>query len=269
MSRTRPVLLLVFVLVCQIALAQQTSSPSPQPPQSSPQAATLLQNSLAALTAGQSITDVTLSGTARRIAGSDDESGTVSLKVLSSGATRLDFNFPSGPRSEFRSFNSDGATGAWSGPDGIFHSIANHNLVNDWGWFPLFSLATASAQNSSITLVGSETRNGQSVTHLAAAQQFPSMSADTLALLQHLSQIEIFLDAATLLPASIAYNIHPDNNALLDIPVEIRYSDYRTVNGTQIPFHIQKFINNTLALDLQFQSAALNTGLTAAQVGAQ
>ena len=79
--------------------------------------------------------------------------------------------------------------------------------------------------------------------------------------------MEIFLDATTLLPAAIAYNIHPDNNALLDIPVELRFSDFRSTNGTQIPFHIQKFINNSLALDLQFQSVALNTGLSAAQIG--
>ena len=82
-------------------------------------------------------------------------------------------------------------------------------------------------------------------------------------MMQHLTQTEIYLDASTLLPAAVDLNIHPDNNALLDIPIEIRFSDYRPVNGAQIPFHIQQFINNSLALDLKFESAALNAGLSA------
>ena len=76
-------------------------------------------------------------------AGSDDESGTVTLKALSSGATRLDFSLPSGPRSEFRGAGGDYSTGGWSGPDATVHPIASQNLVNDWGWFPLFSLTAA------------------------------------------------------------------------------------------------------------------------------
>jgi hypothetical protein len=233
-------------------------------------AQSVLQQSLVTLVGNQSLTDITLTGSARRIAGSDDESGTVTLKALSSGATRLDFSFPSGPRSEFKSFASNAPMGSWSGPDGVFHPIANHNLINDWGWFPLFTIAAVSnSQNYSLSLVGTETRNGEAVVHISVSQQVPTLSSDAAAMFQHLSQIEIFLDATTLLPASIAYNIHPDNDALLDIPVELRFGDYRAVSGSQIPFHIQRCINNSLALDLQFQSAALNTGITAAQVGAQ
>jgi len=56
---------------------------------------------------------------------------------------------------------------------------------------------------------------------------------------------------------------------LLDIPVEIRYSNYQSVNGAQIPLHVEKYLNNTLAIDLQFQSPALNTGLTASQISGQ
>jgi len=251
-----------FILAMQPALSQQVASPSVS-------ASTFVQQSLAAQVGNTQVSDATLTGTARRIAGSDDESGTVTLKVLSSGATRLDFNFPSGPRSEFRLPDPLTPTGGWSGPDGVSHAIAFHNLVNDWGWFPLFSLALARAQNSVVSLVGTEIRNGQSVIHLAASSGFPSLSAESSSLLTHLSQIDIFLDATTSLPASIGYNIHPDNNALVDIPIELHFSDYRLVNGAQIPFHIQKSINNSLSLDVQFQTAALNTGLTASQLGAQ
>lgn len=71
------------------------------------------------------------------------------------------------------------------------------------------------------------------------------------------------------LPAAITYNIHPDNNALLDIPVEIDFSDYRLVSGVQIPFHIQKCLNNSLLLDFQVQNAAINSGLSASEFTVQ
>jgi len=230
----------------------------------------LLQRSLAALQGNTSVNDVTLSGTARRIAGSDDESGTVTVKGLSGGTNRIDLSLSSGPRSEIRSVSISGPSGSWSGPDGVAHSIAYHNLVTDSGLLPLFTIASIlSNTNSVVTLIGPETRNGQSVIHLTAVQQFPLLTRDSAALQQRLSKMDIYLDAATNLPASFVYNTHPDNNALLDIAVEIQFSDYRNVSGSQIPFHIQKFLNNSLLLDLQFQYAALNTGLTAAQVGAQ
>jgi hypothetical protein len=75
--------------------------------------------------------------------------------------------------------------------------------------------------------------------------------------------MDFFLDATTLVPAAATFNIHPDNDAGRDIPIEVQFSDYRTVNGVQIPFHVQKFLNNGLILDLQFSSAAVNTGLSA------
>lgn len=265
MSRFR----FVVVVVCSLSLilgpafAQQSVAP-----QSS--ASALLLRSLAVQLGNVQISDVTLTGTARRIAGSDDESGTVTLKVLSSGATRLDLSFPSGTRSEFRSFASNVPTGGWSGPDGVVHPIANHNLVNDLGWFPAFTLAaSANTLASTLTLKGSETRNDKSVIHIVASQQFPALPGELATLMQHLSQSEIYLDATSFLPVSIVYNVHPDNNALVDIPVELLFSDYRAVGGSQVPFHIQKLINNTLALDLEFQDAKLNTGITAAQVGAR
>jgi len=76
--------------------------------------------------------------------------------------------------------------------------------------------------------------------------------------------MDIFFDATTLLPAALTLNTHPDNDAGLDIRIEIRFSDYRVVNGVQTPFHVQKYLNNGLVLDLQISTVSLNTGLSAA-----
>jgi hypothetical protein len=247
-----------------LSLAAQQSAPAQQP-NIVQQAPPLLQRALAVMTGGAALHDVVITGTARRIAGSDDESGTATLKALPTGESRIDLSFPSGARTEVRSSSDAAPAGQWSGPDGTPHSISQHNMFagNFWFFSP-FTLAEAVSQDSVVSYVGHETFDDTPVEHLSISSQFPSLPASqTTTLLQHLSQTEIYLDSKTLLPTALFFNTHPDNNALLDIPVLVRYSNYQSVNGAQIAFHVQKFVNNTLVLDLQFQSANFNTGLSA------
>jgi hypothetical protein len=78
-----------------------------------------------------------------------------------------------------------------------------------------------------------------------------------------LSVADYYFDEKTLLPVALTYNTHPDDNAAVDIPVEIQFSDYRTVGTSQVPFGVQHFLNNVLFLDLQIQTVSFNTGFTA------
>lgn len=254
-----------LLLVLPISVLPQTSTT-----QSSPQALTLLQNSLAALTGGKSITDITLSGTARRIAGSDDESGMATLKALASGAARMDLTLSSGPRTEILNSTATPPVGSWSGPDGVSHPISYHNLLTDSAWFfPAFTLGRVLISGSYVVeYIGQETHNGQSVQHVSVSQSPPSPDPPGAPSFAHLTQIDFFLDSTTLFPAAITFNTHPDNNSRLDLLVEIRFTDYRSVNGSQIPCHIQKFLNNSLLLDFQAQTVTPNTGLSASAFNA-
>ena len=228
-------------------------------PASNAEGLSLLQRAAAQLVGGVPLNDIALSGTARRIAGSDDETGTVVLQATAAGAIHLDFSYPSGTRNEVKTADR---TGEWTGPDGTAHEIAFHNLVNDAGLVPAITLGRVlSSAHALVTFSGQETHDGQSVVHLKAGESFHAKRANTATLLQHLSEMDIFLDSSTLLPVAIDFNAHPDNDAGLDIPVEIRFSDYRAVSGAQIPFHVQKYLNNGLILDLKFESAAVNSGI--------
>jgi hypothetical protein len=243
--------------------AQQAAAPAPT---SSPQATTLLAKSAAALKGNVAISDVTLSGTVERIAGSDDETGTAVLKSIATGASSITLSLPSGTRSEIQNSSSMPPTGAWSGPDGVPHATAFHNLLTGPAWFfPAFTIAQGlSASGCVATYVGAETHNGQAVQHVSLSQ--PSLFPGAPGALSpaHLTQVDLYLDSTTLLPSAVAFNVHPDNNALKDIPVEIHFSNYTTVDGTQVPFHIQKYLNNSLILDFQTTSVTFNSGLTAA-----
>jgi hypothetical protein len=236
---------------------------------SSPQAANLLTESLKALAGSGGVSDATLTGTVEWIAGSDDETGTAVYKAVT-GAHRMDLSFHNGTRSEIVSAVNGSNSGTWLGLDGTSHPISNHNLMSDAGWFPAFTLANLVSSSSTVLVyVGPETRNGASVIHISASLVFPSLPTAASALSQHLTQIDIYLDPSTSLPVSYGFNSHPDDNALVDIPTEIRYSNYQNVSGAQIPLHVQRYLNNTLTTDLQFQTASLNTGLTIAQITAQ
>jgi len=258
LARASTVVFLCFVLVFSTS-AQQSPTSAP-----SVTAAGLLQNAFTALAGSNNVTDVTLTGTTERIAGSDDESGTATLKAVS-GASLLNLSFASGTRSEVLNTSATPPAGSWSGPDGISHAISYHNLLTDPGWFfPLFVAAHGlSASGYVVTYVGQETFNSVAVQHLTISQTFSSLPSDTSATFQHLSQLDLYLDTTSFLPVALAFNIHPDDNMLLDIPIQVQFSDYRAVNGVQVPFHVQKYLNNGLILDLQFQSVVFNSGLSA------
>lgn len=245
-----------------LAAAQQTAAPAPA---SSTQATTLLAQSAAALTGAARISDVTLSGTVERIAGSDDETGTAVLKTIAAGAISITLSLPSGTRSEVENCSTATPAGAWSGPDGVPHAIASHNLFTGPAWFfPAFTVAQGlSASGYVATYVGAETHNGQAVQHVSLSQPSLLPNIPSAVSSEHLTQVDLYLDSTTLLPAAVDFNTHPDNNALLDIPIEIRFSNYTPVSGVQVPFHVQKYLNNTLVLDFQANSVTFNSGLTA------
>jgi hypothetical protein len=246
-------------------IAQQTTSASPQ-------AGQILQQALAALNGTTTTRDVTLTGSAHSIAGSDDETGTATLEAVATGASSMKLVLPSGPRSEVRNLTANPPTGARSGPDGVSHTIANHNLLNEPSWFsPVAAISRLLASPETVaTYVGAETLGSQSVQHISVIQR-PGASDVSLtpAFITHLTQVDLYLDSTTSLPAAMRFTVHPEDNALLDIPIEVLFSDYQTVNGTQIPFHVQRFLNNGLVLDLQFQNAVINSGLTPAGLAIQ
>ena len=218
------------------------------------------------------VSDVTISATVEQIAGSDDETGTGLFQALASGSRRIDLHLSSGEYSEVRNLSAPPA-GKWSGPDGVLHPVAFHNLLSEPVWFfpaigiaPLFG---GSASSYTVTYIGHESYDSQSVEHIRVSQVSPLATPTGGVTHEHLTAVEFYLDSSTLFPAAMKFSIHPDNNALLDIPVEIRFADYRSTSGLQAPYHVQEFVNGGLVLDLQAQSITINTGISSNQFSIQ
>jgi hypothetical protein len=266
-AHVRIVQFVLVTITCIVSLV--VASAAQQTPASNVETIKLLQEARAALNPGAPVTDVLLSATAHYIAGSDDETGTANFKAIGA-SSRIDLNLPSGIRSENRSFANGQPSGTWSGIDGLSHPVPFHNLLTEPAWFfPLFAVSRGLASSGYVaTYVGHEVRDNVNVEHIILGQDFSALKSAQSSL-QGLSQIDIYLDSSTFLPSTMTFSIHPDDDELLDIPTEIWFTDYRLVNGVRAPFHVQKFLNNSLSLDLQFQNVTINSGLSANDLSIQ
>lgn len=258
------VILIFAASLAQNSYAQQSIAPR------DPQAVVILRTSLAKQMGGGSFSDVTLTGTVTRTAGSDQETGQATLRATALGQSRIDMTLPGGNRSEVRDSSEVQPTGGWMGPTGVAYPMAFHNLMTEPAcFFPAFVLSRVlSNPNYSISPVSQSVQDGISVDQITVYEQL-TIPGDTQDWMARLTQMEIYLDPSTLLPVAIDMNTHPDNNAALDIPVEFRFSGYTPVQGAQVPFHVEKLLNNSVTLDIQISAVNFNTGLTNASFSFQ
>jgi hypothetical protein len=226
-----------------------------------PNAVALASRALQGLVGRTALTDISLEANATYIAGSDQEMGPATLVALGNQQSRVTLNLTSGQRQEIRS----GIAGVWVGADGAPHAMRSHNNFVDAAWFyPAFTLAAlASDPTLAISLVGQDVHNGEPVYHLALSRVVARKDPNVVALIQHISAVDLYLDASTLLPAALDFNVHPDKNTGIDIPVEVRYAAYQSFDGVQAPTRIQKYVQNSLTLDLTVTIVAINSGIPA------
>ena len=82
----------------------------------------------------------------------------------------------------------------------------------------------------------------------------------------HLSAVDLEIDTQTGFPVFLDYAAHPDNDAGVDLAVEIHYSAYSNFSGVTVPTHIQKFINHDLVLDIQISNVQVGLASTASPI---
>lgn len=138
--------------------------------------------------------------------------------------------------------------------------MAGHNVLTTESWFcPHIALSRFLLNTSlAVQFVGEESKDGVPVAHFTVLAP-PLDQAASSAMLSRWTKTEIYLDFHTLRPVALDFNIHPDDNANLDIPVEVRFSNYANSGGVWIPFTVEKYINSTLDLKLQVVSASMGS----------
>jgi hypothetical protein len=251
MRRNSFVLSLVLVAIPTSVLAQN-------PPASDQTALTLAAKAVAALTGGNSISDVTLNANVNSMLGDGSNTGTGIFEGKGFGESRVDLNLSSAARSDVRNTSSGVPGGAWETNGGTPTPFAQHNCWTDAAWFfpALTSLSQTANPNFVFSYVAREQHGGLDTQHIRVYQWFPHGAPSAA-----LSTMEFYLDATSFLPIAIGFQSHPDDNMGTNLPTEIDFANYQSVNGFQLPFHFQKIFGGSVILDVLVTSASFNTGL--------
>ncbi|HMG86728.1 MAG TPA: hypothetical protein VK574_13435 [Terracidiphilus sp.] len=216
--------------------------------------ATLLAGSLKSL--GSRVEGLSLSGAAEFMAGATDEAGSFTAQCALNGNSQVNLQLGEFSRAETRQTAAGTPSGSWTDEQGISHAMAGHNVITPASWFCPAVMISDIVNNPalSVKFVGQESKNGKSVDHVVVSA-LPIDSTSVQMWMASLSQTDIFLDSSSLLPVEIDFNVHPDNNAAVNIPVEIRFSNYVESAGVWQPATIEKYLNSTLTLALQTSSS--------------
>ena len=247
-----------FVIASFVAAAAQQIAPS------DPAASAMANRALVSLSGGVGIADATLMGTVTRFAGSSRDVGTVEFQALGTRFSRATFDFGIEKQVEVRADSDSAPAGAWAGSDGMLHSISTHNCWTEPVWFfPILGVLNAgSTPGLQVSYAGREIKNDIKTEHLHFSHGGDSQIVAANALISSLSGVDLYLDAVSFLPLAVSFAAHPDGDASVTLPIEIRFADYRSINGVLVPFRIQRLLNGSLTLDVSLQSVTLNSGIS-------
>ena len=251
--------LIGVVLLCQLATYALAQTVSPPLATSDPTAISLAQKSVAALTGGAAVSDVTLNANVISIVGSNNETGTGTFRAKGNAESRVDLSSSGGTRSSVRSASNGLPTGSWTNDEGSSPvSYAQHNCWTDASWFfpALSSLALTADQNVVFKYIGQELHRGVNTQHI----QVFHVSTSFLPV-QRLSSMDFYIDPLSFLPLAIVFNVHPDENMYVDLSNEVLFANYQPVSGIQIPFHFQQMFSGSLIVDVTITNVSINTGL--------
>jgi hypothetical protein len=202
-------------------------------------------------------TALVLNGTFMSTEGSLTQSGNANFTVGSDGTFLINLSRSVGAISESRTVSYGIPACTWTDQNGVVHNSAPLNCLPPAWFFPGLTLLSTASDPSLPAWTPSSYSSDSLGNHLRFQFLIPSLDGareDP----QLLSPFDLVLAPGTYLPQYAFFTIHPDNPGVhADIPVEIAYSNYQSISGVMIPFHIQRFVNGSLVLDLTIATASV------------
>jgi hypothetical protein len=222
-----------------------------------PQAVVVAQSALAAM-GGTLPSDSAATGTVTIVEGSKTSSGAIRILTRGLDQSAEHIQLMNEKRSAIYSRNeaneiAHGATKRAS------LELAATSHVPD---FPLPILAATFANpDMAFQYVGEETLDGSVTHHIRWWNTYGSNQK----MREHMSGFtrkDLWLDAITGLPRKLVYERKEAHGAVATVRMEIVYSDWRTVNGVQYPYRIEKSWNGMPWTTIIIQNVAFQTGLS-------
>jgi hypothetical protein len=243
---------LLVGLTASYSARSQTSTPS-TPSSFQVQAQT-------AVSAGKPFSVVNLTATAEWTAGSTHETGTAQLQAKVDGSANLQLNAGSASRTETQTRADNSRTCVWIDAAGTSHDILGPNCSIAVPWFAPGLFTQPASQLPSLmsaTDDGMVSRDDATFHQVSFLFNQTGMNSASTQQLTEQSRVKVFYDPQTYLPTSLEYFVHPDTNDLKNIGVKVVFSNYQAVSGIMLPFHIEKYVHNTLQLKLDITNASI------------
>jgi hypothetical protein len=242
-----------FFLLCSFLSAQ--TNPNHQ---KDPQALAVVQQALLAGNAA-SVQDLTASGTIAYYWGSGEVQGSAHVVALGADKFRIDTSIAGGTRSWW----VGAGNGQLRDTDGKISRIPYENTLNLGALtFPLLRLSSL-AQNTRFGLkyICKQTVDNADQFHLAINDSKESKQQPG-AFSHNLQNADVFIDAASSRVFRIEDQTHPVGRPDINLPHAIVYSDYRKVNGVDVPFSISEYIGKARTWTLQLSQVSFNSGVS-------
>lgn len=260
-ARIQPSLRILLLIFALYGIASQPAAA--QAATTGGTSSSLLAELSSAISGSKPVQQVQLSGNATWYTGGSQGSGTVTLVASAGGSWQMQLVVSSiGQRTESQTGAGSNADCQWRGADGVAHEIDPDNCWRPTLWFfPAISLQPSQLSSYLVAVdlgTGPVGSSANIYRHLQSQLLFTGLPSTMATDIAKQSTTNLGLDPTSLFPAVLAYSVRPDSGASTPIAMEIHYSDYRAVNGTQIPFHIQRYVNGYLQLDILLNSAQVN-----------
>lgn len=202
-------------------------------------------------------TSVVLRGTFTSSEGSLNQTGNAQLTVGSDGSYSIDLSRNVGAVNESRTVADGIPACTWTDQTSVVHKSAFLNCLPPAWFFPGLALFSGASSSTSAAWTPSTYFTDALGNHLQFQFSLP-LPAGQQEDPQFLKPFDLVLSPATNLPQYALFTVHPDNPGInADIPVKIAYLNYQSVSGVAIPFHIQRYVNGGLVLDLVIANATV------------
>jgi hypothetical protein len=221
---------------------------------------TFLSDVIAANPPLATIQSVKLDGKAQWTAGSEHESGSVSIQAAADGSSTLALSLGKSSRTETRGALSSRTCQVTTG-DGKAHDLKGPECYRVVPWFAPMLLVTPTsflADKITVTDDGDVERTGTTYHELSYVTTVPSPDPASQKLFTSSTGVKVLYDPVTLLPAGREFDEHPSTNLNQAIHVRIAYSAYQMVGGVKVPYQIDRYVNNSLQLSITLSNVTLN-----------
>ena len=247
---------LLFALPC---FSQQTSAnPAPTAQRDAEAIAVLSQilHGAGGIQAISAVQDVSASGTVSYNWGNDPVQGTVTIKGRGANQFRIDASLPEGTRTwavnHGRRFEKE--------PDGTVKLLryldpaSFQNILFPWAHL------VAAWNGGSLSYLGLENRNGESVHHISVTGASRS-GFDATEDAKKAHTIDLFVDSKTGQVQSVISVAYSTDFPIRTCAREIAYSDFRPISGVVVPFSITESVCGQQTMTIQLGEITFNNNL--------